>query len=179
MRGELKQTVNSVDFCCVLSDGSTDSAILEQELVYLRYVDPVARMIDIAQLENGKAEGVFNGIKTALSSVDLDIEKLKPGLVNGGPKLVCCNFDGASVMSGEKGGVIAHMRKEIEFPVLYMHCIAHKLELAVLDANKTCKFMTTFEDTLKGVFGFYYFSPKRRRELKQIAQFYEDELVQV
>lgn len=48
-------------------------------------------------------------------------------------------------------------------------CVTHKLEFAVLDANKSCSQMKKFEDTLKGIFNYYHFSPKQRRELKEIS----------
>lgn len=47
--------------------------------------------------------------------------------------------------------------KEFVPEVIGIQCIAHKLELAVLDPNKKFSYMSTFEATVKGVFKFYFF----------------------
>ena len=50
-----------------------------------------------------------------------------------------------------------------------IHCVAHKLELSVLDAAKSMPYFQIFEETIKSIFNFYHFSTKRRRELVEIA----------
>lgn len=45
------------------------------------------------------------------------------------------SFDGASVMSGQKGGVQTKLKKTYPYAI-YIHCMAHKLNLVILD---TCK----------------------------------------
>ena len=57
-----------------------------------------------------------------------------------------------------------------QFPwVVPMHCVAHKLELAALDAVKESH-LKKFEETIKGICMHYFYSPKHRRELKEIAE---------
>ncbi|KAJ8318674.1 hypothetical protein KUTeg_003765 [Tegillarca granosa] len=105
---------------------------------------------------------------SSLGKINLSFEKLKPDDLEY-PSLICANFDGASVNLGQKGGVIAKIREVIP-NVLGLHCVAHKLELAALDANKHCKYVIEqFEQTVKGIFNFYHYSPKRRREVKEVA----------
>ena len=53
--------------------------------------------------------------------------------------------------------------------ITVVHCIAHKLELAVCDAKKDIGYLDEFEKLLKGVFQLYYYSPKCMRELYDIA----------
>ena len=50
-----------------------------------------------------------------------------------------------------------------------IQCVAHKLELSVLDAAKSMPYLQIFEETIKNIFNFYHFSTKRRRELAEIA----------
>ena len=50
-------------------------------------------------------------------------------------KFVNCNFDGASAMSGHLSGVHSRIKQK-QSAVVYTHCIAHRLELAVLDSIK-------------------------------------------
>ena len=90
-------------------------------------------------------------------------------LKNSTIKLLLCNSDGTSVMSGSKAGVQALM-KEKQPGMIYVHCIAHLLELAALDAIKSDKFLLEFEKKLESIFLMYYYSPKLAREIKDIAE---------
>lgn len=177
LQDEIKTVVNENRFVSVLADGSTHSSIKEQELIYLRFIDvnfrPITRLIDIVELGNANAAGVYEGIENGLGSINLNFEKLKPD--SPGPSLGSANFDGASVMLGKRGGVIRKI-KEVIPSALGIHCVAHKLELAVLNANKSGSKMRKFEDTLKGIFNFYHYSPKRRRELAEISNLFDTEL---
>ncbi|CAC5389553.1 unnamed protein product [Mytilus coruscus] len=132
--------MNKVNFISVMADGSKDSAVIEQEIIYIRYMDPIeklpmVRMIDIVSLNSADAIGILESIKEGLKSVGLDFEQLK---ANDGthPKLLMIIFDGASVNFGSKSGVVKRIQDAVSERVFAIHCIAHKLELAVLDANK-------------------------------------------
>ena len=130
-------------------------------------------MANIVQPADGNAEGVFNAIKQALSDFGIDFDDLVHN--KDGPALVCCNFDGASVMMGNKGGVKALILKVIP-AVIPMHCIAHKLELAVLDSVKHIAFLKKYEATLKGLFTMYRALPKRMRGLKAVSEALDEDL---
>ena len=79
-------------------------------------------------------------------------------------------------MIGTKGGVSKKLEDKVDHPLFIIHCVAHKLELAVLDAVKTCPRLPTFEDTVKEVYKCYY-SPKRRREVNKIANIIDEDAV--
>ena len=71
-------------------------------------------------------------------------------------------------MIGEQSGVKTLLKKD--FPVInVIQCVAHKLELSVLDAAKSMPYLQIFEETIKSIFNLYRFSTKRRRELAEIA----------
>ncbi|XP_070560279.1 zinc finger protein 862-like [Ptychodera flava] len=171
----------NVNFVSILGDGSTDVAVIEQEVVFLRYVSPVdgmpvCREIDIVSLETANAQGIMNAIEAGLSQVDLSLDMLRPDNDEVKPSLIMANFDGASVNFGEKNGVVKRM-KDIFPTLISLQCIAHKLELAALDANKvTLSGLSSFEETFKGIFSFYHYSPKRRRELQAISDMLEQNL---
>ena len=173
-RQRISEEVHNARFLCVLADGSTDKSITEQEAVYVRYTGPNGRpstqFADIVALESADAVGVTKGIQKGLEAVDIDNELLKE-------KLAGCNFDGASVMMGKRGGVTQQLQAKIGRPVIVIHCVAHRLELAVLDAVKTCSYLNRFEDTIKSIFKFYFYSPKRRREVNEIANILEEDVV--
>lgn len=173
--------LKGANFVSVLSDGSTDCSSLEQENVLVRYVSPKTRnpvtiFCGIVNLEHGHADGVLDGIFRALSLVGLTKENLKAN--EPGPTLICANFDGANVMQGKKNGVVGKLVKEYNH-VLGMWCIAHKLQLAVMDSVKDVQSLQKLESTLKGIYKYYHGSPKRRREIKAIADILDADLAHI
>ena len=166
-----KREVRETRFLSLLSEGSTDAGIIEKETVFVRYVDkqgqPRTKFVDIVPLESATADGVCNAVTTSLETIDIDQETLKK-------KLVGCNFDGASVMMGKKSGVAVQIQKKVPQPVVILHCVAHNLELAVLDAVKTVPYLETFHETIRQVFKFFYYSPKKRREVNAVSEILDE-----
>ena len=180
IKTDLKADIKEANFVSLLADGSTDTSISEQENVYIRYFAKgriVTSLVDIVELESSNAAGVFSGIEKALNKVDLSMNVLS-NFNDETPTIVCANFDGASVMQGQKGGTMAHILAKAPW-IIPMHCVAHKLELAALDASKSVTYLQKFEDTIKGIFLFYHYSPKCRREVKEIAEILQEDLVYI
>ncbi|KAJ8301583.1 hypothetical protein KUTeg_020570 [Tegillarca granosa] len=144
-------------FISVLADGSTDSAVIEQETVYVRFEDglPKTQFVDIVPLSSANSDGVLKGIDTGLENIGLTREKVDS-------KIVGCNFDGASVMMGNKSGVSSKIKERLRRGIIMIHCVAHNLELAVLDAVKGISYLST----LNLLFN--------RRELVEIASVLEE-----
>ncbi len=57
-------------------------------------------------------------------------------------------FDGVAVMN-EKTGVAGRLKQRIPH-VIIIHCVAHKLELVMLDSVK--RYLVKLDDTLKTIF---------------------------
>lgn len=73
-------------------------------------------------------------------------------------QLVALSCDGASVNTGQKGGVGARLKTEPDLIVL--HRMAHRLELSIKDVLKKVPLYRKVVDTLlKGLFYFYHNSP--------------------
>lgn len=95
-----------------------------------------------------------------------------------GPTIICANFDGANVMQGKKNEVVGKLVKVCNH-VLGMWCIAYKLQPAVMDSVKDVQSLQKLESTLKGINKYYHGSPKRRREIKAIADILDADLAHV
>ena len=89
---------------------------------------------DIVALESADAVGVTKGTEKGLEAVDIYNELLKE-------KLLGCNLDGASMMMDKRGGGTQQLQVKIHRPVIVIHWVAHRLELAVLDSVKTCSYL--------------------------------------
>ncbi|KAJ1194901.1 hypothetical protein NDU88_004186 [Pleurodeles waltl] len=162
-------------FICIIADGSTDNAIIEQETVLVRVVSdgkPYTLFADLVPLEHAHARGVLDGIAKGIQRLSLDLVGMR-STEYPGPSLIAVNFDGAAVMMGSKGGVAALLKKDIPF-LLPFHCVAHKLQLGILDAVKSKPSICQFEETLKWIFKFYWYSPKRRRDAKEISRIIDE-----
>ena len=138
--------------------------------MFVRYVDKQGqawtKFVDIVPLESATPDGVCNAVTISLETIDIDQETLKK-------KLVGCNFDGASVMTGKKSGVVVQIQK-VPQTVVILHCVAHNLELAVLDAVKTVLYLENFHETIRQVFKFYYYSLKKRGEVNAVSEILDE-----
>ncbi|KAJ1203324.1 hypothetical protein NDU88_007111 [Pleurodeles waltl] len=167
LQQDIKKIVSYSRFICIIADASTDSAIIEQETVLVRVVSdekPCTLFADLVPLEHAHAHDVLYGIAKGIQRLSLDLVGMR-STEYPGPSLIAVNFDGAAVMMGSKGGVAALLKKDIPFLLLF-HWVAHKLQLGILDAIKSKPYICQFEETLKWIFKFYWYSPKRRRDVK-------------
>ena len=69
-------------------------------------------------------------------------------------------YDGASNMSGVRNGVQAIFKRE-EPRALYVHCLAHSLNLCVQDISKVCTLIRNTMDFIRDLIQLIKFSPKR------------------
>lgn len=83
-------------------------------------------------------------------------------------KLLAFGADGASVNLGKKAGLAALLKKEVPHLVDF-HCLPHRLELALLELQNSCKSVDTVYNVLHLIWKTYHYSPKSVRELKSIA----------
>ncbi|CAC5403928.1 unnamed protein product [Mytilus coruscus] len=99
-----KEHMKLVRFIFIMSDGSTDSSVTEQESVLIRYVhpethEPVTTLASIENLENATADGVYAAIKSGVLKCGITLGNNE---VEGQPKIVCVNMGGAAVNMGLK-----------------------------------------------------------------------------
>ena len=116
--------------------------------------------VGVEELPNETTDGYI----TALNSLS---EQLGINLFGKG-KVVGLATDGVRTMMGCHAGVAAKLTKVIPHLVV-IHSVAHRLQLAVLDSLKAVLFMQEVEKTLKGLYIYFYFSPKRSSQLKEVV----------
>ena len=122
------------------------------------YVNFVA----IKNVERGDAAHIKDAIYSALSTTELCGTK-----DNWKDKLIGMGSDGASVMTGVRGGVIALIRRDLDKPIQGIHCSAHKLELAVKDCAKKVTICNKVQLLLLGIYLFYHGSNLNRSMLRR------------
>ncbi|CAH0563144.1 unnamed protein product [Brassicogethes aeneus] len=77
------------------------------------------------------------------------------------------SYDGASVMSGKHKGLQA-LIKEKHPSVIYTHCLAHKLNLVVVDACTKVSLGASFFNTLEALY-VHFSQPGNHENLKKVA----------
>jgi len=83
-------------------------------------------------------------------------------------KLVAFGADGASVNLGKKAGLATLLRKQVPYLVDF-HCLPHRLELALLELQNSCKSVDDVYTVLHMIWKTYHYSPKSVQALKSIA----------
>ena len=171
LEDELKASLAESRYFSILSDGSTDSGVIEQELFYILYIGADGKLsqsyLKIASVSDGTAEGLTRLLLETVAAAGLD-DPSKHTMVGFGA-------DGASVNMGCRRGVAARLRVDKPWLVA-VHCFNHRLELAVRDAFLGTYYTEVFT-TFTQLYYLYNNSPKRLRELAALADVMEAHIV--
>ena len=104
-RKKVSDQIRNAQFVTVLSDGSTDSSITEQEMSFVRTCrdgEVLVTFAAIKKVEKGNAEAIHNSLKFAVTSSDY----LAIPWNDFTSKLVGLGCD-AAVMLGRRNGLVA------------------------------------------------------------------------
>ena len=103
------------------------------------------------------------GLKEAISTTFEEA-----GVKDWKEKLTAFGADGASANLGKKAGLAALLKKDIPYLVDF-HCLPHRLELALLELQGSCKSVEDVYNILHLIWKTYHYSPKSVRALKSRA----------
>jgi hypothetical protein len=147
LQTEIVDRVSQTSMYCVMADETRNRNNVEDMCVCVRYVDadfnPHECLVDIVALDTVKAVGISKAlVKTLVNTVGTD-------------KLVAQSYDGASVMSGVKGGVQKLVSDTVGRQILYIHCFAHRLHLVVLVVLKTSKHVEWMLELCEQLYNFF------------------------
>ena len=157
------EEVRKAKFISLISDGTTDVSVTEDEIVYVRFATSgkvQVKLLGMETVERADANGILHAIKTATTTYTKMSEQQWV------QKLVGFGSDGASVMTGRENGVSAKL-KELRPELQAVHCFAHRLELAYKDTVKNETLHKKLETLLTGLYTFYHKSPLNRSMLKR------------
>ncbi|XP_028439583.1 zinc finger protein 862-like [Perca flavescens] len=150
-RKTIQSKIAAAKFLSIMSDGSTDTALMEQEMLYTRLCNRgkvEVHFVGIQDVEKADGENIAQAIDDMMREVSGEERR-----------------DGASVMTGTRKGVVSRLRGS-NMHVLGIHCMAHRLELAFKDAIKSCSMAKQIEDVLSGLHTFYCKSALNRANIK-------------
>lgn len=146
-------SIKMAQWFSILADEATDVSHNEQISLSIRWVDKKYEIhedtLGLVQLPNTKAETIFSAIKDILIRCSLPLSQCRGQA-----------YDGASNMSGIRSGAQALMKKE-ESRALYVHCLAHNLNLTLKDVTKKCELIRDVMSFIYDLIQLIKFSPKR------------------
>ena len=143
----------------IMVDESTDVSILKQLVIYGRAVAGgklKTRYLKIIDIDDGKAVTIVDALTAYLHSAGLHLNHMSS-----------FGSDGASVMTGCRGGVAILLRRESS-EMIAVHCICHRLALASGQASNQVKYLKQMKDHLLSLWKYFHFSTVRSAQLKAI-----------
>ena len=147
--GEIRKKYENADSAgfCLKSDGTRDRCNVENLSVMIRFVSnsmPEEHLIGLLDLHQLDAEYITSEILTHLSDAGYSADNI----------LSQC-YDGASVMSGVRGGVQALIQQKLARYVPYIHCYNHQLHLVVVHAMQSEPCAKRFFDLSSSLYKFF------------------------
>ena len=172
----LKQCKSSNSKFSILLDESTSLSKRSCLIIYIRSVlpgdnTPNTFFLSLVELDSATAPSIKETLMQELYKVGFNEEYCQMNWLG-------IATDGCSTMLGKQNGLIALLQKQ--FPKLVpWHCAAHRLELAVGDALKDVPSCNSFKIFLEKLYSVYSMSPKNQRELREVAEGLEVELIKI
>ncbi|XP_067682730.1 E3 SUMO-protein ligase KIAA1586-like [Haliotis asinina] len=109
-----------------------------------------------AEIPNGTADSIVKNVKDYLHETDLDQNKM-----------TCFASDGPAVMTGKRNDVVAQLKRDNP-ALIDVHCVNHRLQLAVSSAFKSVTEIESVDEMLMGLFKYYHYSTVRSKSLEQM-----------
>ncbi len=161
-RQKIECLLTKAKYATIMSDGSTDVSVVENEIVYIHFAlrgITHCYFLGLIACEVANAAGIFDAITRAMKFKTLSVSDIQK-------KLIAFAGDGASVNTGKLNGVIALFRQRLSSEIIMIQCMSHRLELAFKDATKKISLYTKVYSLLDELFKFYHRSSKQLAGLK-------------
>lgn len=166
----IRDSLNSVEMYSILADECTDVNNRQSLSVCVRHIDSRGvseTFLSCVSLTETNAISIKEKLYSVLEMFLLPLNKC-----------VSVSFDGASNFSGATGGVYGLMREDIP-NLLYIHCRAHVLQLAIVNASDKFAPIKRIISLLRNVYSNFSQSPKRLTELLEIQQAYDMKVLHI
>lgn len=161
VRETVAKECKEAELFTLMMDGTTDSNHREMEGIALRYWNNcsggmVEHVLDVKFTDDRTAKGLMDIAKTTLA------DEHGISLIDG---LVSNTFDGASVMSGAKGGLQQLVQQHCGRDIPYIHCLNHRLALVIKDTLSNILELSDFFQLNQDLYNFF--------KIPQIDKLYE------
>lgn len=153
-------SVRDAKYYSIMVDETSDISRLEQVSICFRYVDENLNVIEdfagFYETKDTKAETLFCIVKDVLTRFKLDLSDMRGQC-----------FDGAANVSGDKSGLQTRIRESNPL-ALFVHCVAHRLNLTVQDTLTGISSVRDFIGNVRQMITFVRDSPRRLNIFKDL-----------
>ncbi|KAM6553414.1 hypothetical protein CsatB_014176 [Cannabis sativa] len=157
VRNAIREEIGDAKFS-VIVDEARDESKKEQMSIVLRFVDKDGyvqeRFFGLIHVKDTAAITLKEGIFSILSNYSLDVQSIRGQ-----------GYDGASNMRGQWNGLQALISSECPY-AYYVHCFAHRLQLALVAASREVIPVHQFFTKLNSIVNIVGASCKRNDQLK-------------
>ncbi|XP_058755986.1 uncharacterized protein LOC131629208 [Vicia villosa] len=157
VKKHIREEIGDSKFC-ILVDEARDESKKEQMSLVLRFVDKDGfiqeRFFGLARVHDTTSLTLKQKVCDILSQHDLDVSNIRGQ-----------GYDGASNMRGEWNGLQALFMKDCPY-AYYVHCFAHRLQLALVTAAREVKPIHQFFDKITLIVNVVCSSTKRHDKLQ-------------
>ena len=142
LKAKLSERVRKAKTFTLMMDRSSDRCWREIEGIVVRYVNDNGNIeehaIGVEEAVGRSATGLIEIMTKCLRDLGISLDGV-----------VCQCYDGASVMSGHRGGLQQLLSVKCERGILYVHCFCHRLHLVVTDIIENVLFICEHYDNDK------------------------------
>ncbi|KAG9458270.1 hypothetical protein H6P81_002778 [Aristolochia fimbriata] len=157
VRNTIRSEIGEAKFCIIV-DEARDESKREQMAIVLRFVDKKGfvqeHFFDLVHVRDTSALTLKTDISKVLSNHNLNVKDIRGQ-----------GYDGASNMRGEWNGLQALFLQECPY-AYYVHCLAHRLQLALVAASREVIPIHQFFSNLTFIINVVGASCKRHDELQ-------------
>ncbi|KAK1358590.1 putative transcription factor and/or regulators TTF-type(Zn) family [Heracleum sosnowskyi] len=157
VRNKIRNEIGDSNFC-ILVDEALDASQKEQIAIVLQFVDVYGvireRFFDIVNVLDTTSLTLKKELSDVLTQNNLSIQNMRGQ-----------GYDGASNMRGAFNGLQALFHRDCPY-AYYVHCFAHRLQLALVGAAEKQDYVWEFFSMLANVVNIVSGSSKRLSELQ-------------
>ena len=190
LQQKLYKDIMNTKFISVLCDGSTDKAVIENKVVYALHfsllptvseeVDVKTSLLKVNYLKHQHVEGValavtqsYEDIISLRNSIESEFKDI--GVTSFEKKLIGFTSDSASVNCGEQNSMKKILHEKSPW-LVFIWCMAHRLELALAEAFRNTEF-ETIDNVLLRIFYMYQKGLKKLREIRELCDIYKEAMI--
>ncbi|XP_071793337.1 zinc finger protein 862-like [Asterias amurensis] len=142
-------------------DESTDRSQEKHLVVVIRYIavsgEVVTSFLQCVEVRDGTSKTLYSAVHKTLASYKVPIRKV-----------VGLGTDGASAVASDINGLNGLITADNPY-CIFVHCVCHRLNLAVSQASQKVKEMQALRMTIAAIYNFIQLSPKKLQMFKDIA----------
>lgn len=146
-RQSIIKKVNASPYMTLLVDGTKDLNGTECVSIAARYIEngkACESLLAIETADDLTAEGLCAVILKALEDYGVDTTKI-----------ISQCYDGAAVMSGNKGGIQTLLQTKLGRMIPYVHCFSHRLHLALIELCKKVGLIRIFFEQTRTIYNLF------------------------